>query len=99
VAWRRGDAKVTSGLEAWLVALQVRGTKQLKLDPLIYDAIQKEKVLPGDVIYIEANSGVLPGPPANVPPACIQMLRRVTKERPLSARCHDTAYSLTAHQD
>ncbi len=38
---------------------QVKGTKQLKLDPLIYDALQKEKVLPGDVIYIEANSGAL----------------------------------------
>lgn len=35
----------------------VKGTKQLKLDPLIYDALLKEKVLPGDVIYIEANSG------------------------------------------
>ncbi len=35
----------------------VKGTKQLKLDPLIYYALQKEKVLPGDVIYIEANSG------------------------------------------
>lgn len=34
-----------------------KGTKQLKLDPTIYDALQKEKVLPGDVIYIEANSG------------------------------------------
>ena len=35
----------------------VKGTKQLKLDPTIYDALQKEKVQPGDVIYIEANSG------------------------------------------
>ena len=34
-----------------------KGTKQLKLDPTIYDALQKEKVMPGDVIYIEANSG------------------------------------------
>ena len=33
-----------------------KGTKQLKLDPSIYEAIQKEKVTPGDVIYIEANS-------------------------------------------
>jgi len=36
-----------------------KGTKQLKLDPTIYDAIQKEKILPGDVIYIEANSGAV----------------------------------------
>jgi RuvB-like protein 1 (pontin 52) len=36
-----------------------KGTKQLKLDPSIYDAIQKEKITPGDVIYIEANSGAV----------------------------------------
>ena len=35
----------------------VKGTKQLKLDPTIYDAMQKENVQVGDVIYIEANSG------------------------------------------
>lgn len=34
-----------------------KGTKQLKLDPTIYDDIQREKVEVGDVIYIEANSG------------------------------------------
>ncbi|EFA78912.1 AAA ATPase domain-containing protein [Heterostelium album PN500] len=34
-----------------------KGTKQLKLDPTIYEAIQKERITPGDVIYIEANSG------------------------------------------
>eukprot|EP00218_Dolichomastix_sp_CCMP3274_P002024 CAMPEP_0170163596 /NCGR_PEP_ID=MMETSP0033_2-20121228/77680_1 /TAXON_ID=195969 /ORGANISM="Dolichomastix tenuilepis, Strain CCMP3274" /LENGTH=455 /DNA_ID=CAMNT_0010401235 /DNA_START=11 /DNA_END=1378 /DNA_ORIENTATION=+ len=37
----------------------VKGTKQLKLDPTIYDALQKEKVSVGDVIYIEANSGAV----------------------------------------
>ena len=37
----------------------VKGTKQLKLDPTIYEAIQKEKVSTGDVIYIEANSGAV----------------------------------------
>lgn len=36
-----------------------KGTKQLKLDPTIYDTLQKEKVSPGDVIYIEANSGAV----------------------------------------
>merc|ERR1711998_442816 len=36
-----------------------KGTKQLKLDPSIYEAIQKEKILVGDVIYIEANSGAV----------------------------------------
>ena len=34
-----------------------RGTKKLRLDPSIYEAIQKEKVTVGDVIYIEANTG------------------------------------------
>ncbi|KAI8826652.1 TIP49 C-terminus-domain-containing protein [Fimicolochytrium jonesii] len=37
----------------------VKGTKQLKLDPVIYESIQKEKVAVGDVIYIEANSGAV----------------------------------------
>eukprot|EP00033_Pygsuia_biforma_P001714 GCRY01001920.1.p1 GENE.GCRY01001920.1~~GCRY01001920.1.p1 ORF type:complete len:473 (-),score=112.30 GCRY01001920.1:77-1444(-) len=36
-----------------------KGTKQLKLDPIIYEALQKEKVEVGDVIYIEANSGAV----------------------------------------
>ncbi|XP_003738114.2 ruvB-like helicase 1 [Galendromus occidentalis] len=41
-----------------LVGLRTaKGTKQLKLDPAIYEALQKEKVEVGDVIYIEANSG------------------------------------------
>lgn len=43
-----------------LVGLKTtKGTKQLKLDPSIYDAMQKEKVVVGDVIYIEANSGAV----------------------------------------
>jgi len=37
----------------------VKGTKQLKLDPSIYESIQKEKVTVGDVIYIEANNGAV----------------------------------------
>lgn len=37
----------------------VKGTKQLKLDPSIYESMQKEKVSVGDVIYIEANSGAV----------------------------------------
>ncbi|CED84831.1 -like helicase 1 [Phaffia rhodozyma] len=36
-----------------------KGTKQLRLDPSIYEAIQKEKVVVGDVIYIEANTGAV----------------------------------------
>ena len=36
-----------------------KGTKQLKLDPTIYESLQKETVSVGDVIYIEANSGAV----------------------------------------
>ena len=34
-----------------------KGSKQLKLDPAIYENMQKEKISVGDIIYIEANSG------------------------------------------
>lgn len=34
-----------------------KGTKKLRLDPSIFEAIQKERVAVGDVIYIEANTG------------------------------------------
>jgi hypothetical protein len=34
-----------------------KGTKKLRLDPSIYEAIQKERVMVGDVIYVEANTG------------------------------------------
>lgn len=36
-----------------------KGTKQLKLDPSIFESLQKEKVDVGDVIYVEANSGAV----------------------------------------
>ena len=36
-----------------------KGIKQLRLDPSIYESIQKEKVAIGDVIYIEANTGAV----------------------------------------
>ena len=36
-----------------------KGTKQLKLDPTIYEAIQKEKIQVGDVMYIEAGTGAV----------------------------------------
>jgi len=36
-----------------------KGTKTLKLDASIYEALQKEKVEAGDVIYIEASSGAV----------------------------------------
>lgn len=37
----------------------VKATKSLKLDPVIYEQLQKEKVQVGDVIYIEANTGAV----------------------------------------
>jgi len=43
-----------------LVGLKTtKGSKTLRLDPSIYDGIQKEGVTVGDVIYIEANSGAV----------------------------------------
>ncbi len=36
-----------------------KGSKQLRLDPSIYEALQKEHVNIGDVIYIEASSGAV----------------------------------------
>ena len=39
--------------------MRAQGNKHLKLDPTIYDALQKERVAVGDVIYIEANSGAV----------------------------------------
>jgi RuvB-like protein 1 (pontin 52) len=36
-----------------------KGTKQLRLDPTIYESLQKERVVIGDVIYIEANTGAV----------------------------------------
>lgn len=36
-----------------------KGTKNLRLDPGIYESIQKERVAVGDVIYVEANTGAV----------------------------------------
>lgn len=36
-----------------------KGTKSLRLDPSIYESIQKERVVAGDVIYVEANTGAV----------------------------------------
>lgn len=36
-----------------------RGTKTLRLDPSIYEALQKERVAIGDVVYLEANTGAV----------------------------------------
>lgn len=36
-----------------------KGTKTLKLDPQAFDALQKEKVEPGDVVYVDAATGAL----------------------------------------
>lgn len=43
-----------------LVGLKTaKGTKILRLDPSLYESIQKEKVAVGDVVYIEANTGAI----------------------------------------
>ncbi|PWN50282.1 putative RVB1-RUVB-like protein [Violaceomyces palustris] len=43
-----------------VIALKtVKGTKQLKLDPSVYESIMKERISIGDVIYIEANTGAV----------------------------------------
>lgn len=34
-----------------------KGTRRLRLEPSIYESIQKERVAIGDVIYLEANTG------------------------------------------
>ncbi|KAI5955012.1 RVB1 [Candida jiufengensis] len=36
-----------------------KGTKNLRLDPSIYESLQKERVSIGDVIYIESNTGAV----------------------------------------
>ena len=36
-----------------------KGMKQLRLDPIIYEAILKEKIIVGDVIYIEHQTGAV----------------------------------------
>lgn len=52
-----GYGKVVSGV---LVGLKTtKGQKSLKLDPSIYENMQKEKVAVGDVIYIEATNGAV----------------------------------------
>ncbi|VVT44028.1 uncharacterized protein SAPINGB_P000266 [Magnusiomyces paraingens] len=36
-----------------------KGTRRLRLEPSIYESIQKERVAVGDVIYLEANTGAV----------------------------------------
>lgn len=46
-------ASVTIGLKT------TKGSRQIKLDPTVYENLQKEKVQIGDVIYIETTSGAV----------------------------------------
>lgn len=46
-------ASVTLGLKT------TKGNRQIKLDPTVYENLQKEKVTVGDVIYIETSSGAV----------------------------------------
>lgn len=52
-----GYGKVVNGVVVGLKT--TKGSKLLKLDPSIYENLQKEKVAIGDVIYIEATSGAV----------------------------------------
>jgi DNA helicase TIP49 (TBP-interacting protein) len=47
-----------------------KGTKQLRLDPGIYEGLMKEKVQVGDVIYVEANTGAVKVRAARTPFGC-----------------------------
>jgi RuvB-like protein 1 (pontin 52) len=38
-----------------------KGSKQLKLDPGAFDALAKEKVECGDVVYVDASTGAVSG--------------------------------------
>ena len=46
-------SSVTIGLKT------TKGNRQVKLDPTVYENLQKEKVQTGDVIYIETSSGAV----------------------------------------
>jgi RuvB-like protein 1 (pontin 52) len=49
----------TKKVVAVMIGLKTaKGQKTLKLAPSIYDSLQKEKAQVGDIIYIEANSGI-----------------------------------------
>merc|ERR1712156_122604 len=53
-----GNVGVGKTVSHLIIGLKTaKGTKQLKLDPTIYESLQKERVEVGDVIYIESNSG------------------------------------------
>jgi len=52
-----GYGKVIEGV---ILSLKTtKGSKQLRLDPSVYENMQKEKITVGDVIYIEATSGAV----------------------------------------
>nr|CAH7747579.1 unnamed protein product [Callosobruchus chinensis] len=54
------ETESPTGVSHVIITLRTaKGSKQLKLDPSIFEALQKEKVEVGDVIYIEATSGAV----------------------------------------
>ncbi|KAK1341221.1 hypothetical protein QTO34_017624 [Cnephaeus nilssonii] len=55
-----GEGRYGKNISHVIIELKTaKGTKQLKLDPSIFESLQKERVEAGDVIYIEANSGAI----------------------------------------
>ncbi|KAF7680994.1 RuvB-like protein 1 [Astathelohania contejeani] len=50
----------TKSVKEIVIALRSsKGSKKLKLSPTLYEAIEKERILVGDVVYIEAGSGII----------------------------------------
>lgn len=52
-----GSGRVVSHLSVGLKS--AKGIRQLKLDPAIFDSFKKARVAIGDVVYIEAGSGIV----------------------------------------
>eukprot|EP01086_Lenisia_limosa_P002575 TRINITY_DN1615_c0_g1_i3.p1 TRINITY_DN1615_c0_g1~~TRINITY_DN1615_c0_g1_i3.p1 ORF type:complete len:480 (-),score=30.10 TRINITY_DN1615_c0_g1_i3:46-1485(-) len=51
---------VSDSIVSFVVTLKSsKGLKHLRLDPSVYDSFLKERVLVGDVVYIEASSGLV----------------------------------------
>mmetsp|Transcript_59934 Transcript_59934/g.98929 ORF Transcript_59934/g.98929 Transcript_59934/m.98929 type:complete len:468 (-) Transcript_59934:131-1534(-) len=55
-----GTANATSSISQIIIGLKTnKNKKSLKVEPSTWEQIQKQKIKKGDVVYIEANSGVL----------------------------------------
>jgi RuvB-like protein 1 (pontin 52) len=67
----------------------VKGVKQLKLDPSIYESLTKEKVQVGDVIYIESNTGAVKVNIHLIPSSCsLIIIIIITETRSIRHICY-----------